>query len=82
MCVYADCTLNETLKYCACMPGYTWSEDMCNNNDCCNNNCIQKLHDTDVCLLKTRGRVLFDTGTGFQERKKELIKCCDSYFLQ
>ncbi len=71
MCLFADCTWNETHKYCSCEPGYTCSEDMCKNYDCCNDNCTQKVNDVAVCLPETRGRVLFDMGTGFLDLKNK-----------
>ncbi|XP_059375501.1 adhesion G protein-coupled receptor F4 [Carassius carassius] len=57
MCLFADCTLNETNKICSCMPGHYWSEDMCKNYDCCNNSCTLKLNDIAVCLPETRGLI-------------------------
>lgn len=70
LCLFADCTLKEKEKICLCMPGYKWSEDMCKNHGCCNNSCTLNLNDIAVCLPETRGRVLFDMGTGFHHKNK------------
>ncbi|XP_048046411.1 adhesion G-protein coupled receptor F1 [Megalobrama amblycephala] len=50
-----DCMLNETHKNCLCMPGNTWSEDICKNHACCKDeSCSLKPKETAVCLSDKR----------------------------
>lgn len=81
MCLFADCTFNETQKNCSCRSGYTWSEDICKNHACCKDRpCSLKPEETAVCLSDKRGRAVLIWAQDFL-MKETVTECCDFLFF-